>query len=162
MPRPKKPKELKLLQGTFRPSREPSNTPEYHESDDYPAPDTLDGLALLTWERLVPLMTEAGVLRDTDLIALEQYCQVYEAWREATEKVLRQGSVLETEIFTKSGDTYIQHSKNPAVTAMKEHSTELRGLSGLLGLDPSSRGKINVKKEDDKAKTFGGLRPATG
>ncbi len=154
MPKPPVLTSVKKAKGTLRPSREVEQEPEFASSDSYPAPEHLDGLALLTWEKLEPILTKARVLKNSDLVALEQYCVTYANFCKAQTEVDHYGILM----CSDKGE----YKKNPAVTAVAEASRELRGLSAQLGLDPASRTRINVGKQDsEKPKSFGQLRPAS-
>lgn len=152
--RPPKLTSVKKAAGTLRPCREVEQEPDYAAQDSYPAPDHLDGLALETWEKLEPMMRSARVLKESDLVALEQYCQAYSNFCKAQKEVDHFGVLL--------CDDNGAYKKNPAFTAVTEASRELRGLSAQLGLDPASRTRINVgKPEGEKKKGFGGLQPVS-
>jgi P27 family predicted phage terminase small subunit len=142
--RPPKPSNIKLLQGTFRKDREPEQTPEY--STDTAPPKEIDGRALIEWQTLAPMMARAGVLTEIDRNALAQYCRTWAAYLSACEEYERDGVMTENRF----GDRV---PSNALLTAMKLNA-ELVRLSGILGLDPSSRGRLNVGKKQ-KASTFG-------
>lgn len=149
MPRPRKPRDLKIVEGTFRPARDVKQEAEYEEADLI-APTHLEGLALLKWQELEPMLSASGVLKKPDMQALESYCNAYAIHVRAMEIVHSEGPVIETE----KGQ-----QKHPAVNAAMDASREMRGLSGLLGLDPASRGKIECATKPDEKKSFGALQP---
>ncbi len=100
-----------------------------------------------------PLRTAyTKVITDADVRALEAYCIHYSNFRKAQEEVERNG-------FTVAGATG-GITKNPACTVVKESAAEMRALSGVLGLDPASRTRINAGGLTKKKGTFGALRPA--
>ena len=139
-----------MVQGTMRPDRDWGNSPEFGRREEYPPPAHLEGIALLTWQHYEPLLRGAGVLTDADLLAFEKYCHWAEVF-ELAQKNIRENGVT---IPTVTGDM----KKNPAVTAAKDASAELRALSGVLGLDPAARTRINVPKKDKPKAGFGSLR----
>ena len=73
--RPAKPRELKILQGTFRPDRDRSlvsvggATPE--------PPDHLAGEALKFWRSVVPGLAKMGILCELDAPMLSMMCWWY-------------------------------------------------------------------------------------
>lgn len=150
MARPKKPTELKILQGTNRKDRQVEQEPEFEKLDHYDPPEDLDGLALKTWNSLMPLLVEASVLTAADLRALELYCVHYSNFKKAQQEVEENGYV----VTSPQGSI----SKNPACTVVKEASSEMRALAGVLGLDPAARTRINVGKKKPEKKSFGALR----
>jgi len=151
-----KPTELKIVQGTLNKSRERARgieqAPEFEEVQNIDPPETLDGLALSTWQDLAPKLQRAKVLREADLRALESYCIAYANMRRAQESLEMYGVMLMNE---NTGAYY----KNPAATAVNESLTQLARYSAMLGLDPSSRTRINVGKKDaDKGNPFAALQ----
>lgn len=151
-----KPTELKIVQGTHDKSRERKRgieqEPDFAEVESIEPPETLDGLALSTWIDLAPKLKQAKVLREADLRALEAYCLAYSNLRKAQESLDMYGPMLMNE---NSGVYY----KNPAATAVNEAMTQLARYSALLGLDPSSRTRINVgKRETEKGNPFAELQ----
>lgn len=70
----------KAIAGTLRPDRIRSE-PEFPTVDGYPeAPDTLtDEMAIREWNHKAKLLTDAGVLCETDLTTLAVYCNMYSA-----------------------------------------------------------------------------------
>ena len=150
MPRSKKPTELKILQGTARKDRQVEQEPAMPKQDRYDPPAGLDGLALKTWQDIEPVLSEARVLSDADVRALEAYCIHYSNLRKAQEHVDQNGFIL-------TGATG-GSIKNPACTVVKESSAEMRALSGVLGLDPAARTRINVGKKEKAVSGFAALR----
>lgn len=148
MPRPRKPAAIKAIQGTDRKDRRCGVEPTIPSQDKYDPPGGLDGLALQAWLDIEPILSESRVLTDADIRALESYCIHYSNFRRAQESVEADGFVVQGA----TGGLI----KNPACTVVKESSQEMRALSGVLGLDPAARTRINVG--DPKKKKKGSLR----
>ena len=81
------------------------------------------------------LLVESRVLTEADLIALEQYCSVYSTFVKTSHSVETDGIILESDSGVR---------KNPAAGVKMEASRELRSLSAMLGLDPSSRTRVSA------------------
>lgn len=141
----RKPSESKVLNGTFQQYREPQQTPRYAEAD-LSAPASLDGDALVSWDFYAPRLARSGVLRETDRDSLEQYCLAVKNAREAQKLIDELGIV----IYNDRGDP----KKNPACTAWKEASDQMRFFSAKLGLDPASRGALEVGGRGSKGNPF--------
>lgn len=91
-------------------------------------------LATVMWQMTTKELCGQGLLCVTDLSVLERWCVAYEFWRRAVVKVAEQGHVV-------TGATG-GPVKNPQLTAMKEHSSELSTTGSMLGLDPSARSRL--------------------
>ena len=75
---PKKPTQLKILQGTFRKDREPENEPEPEKiEEEINPPSHLSWMAKKKWKELVPELIELGLLTNIDLGALEICREAY-------------------------------------------------------------------------------------
>ncbi len=109
--RPSHPKESKVLRGTFRGDRAPTDVP----TPDYGAPQIpayLEGRAAEIWDELVSDLGPDG----RNILTPED------------------GKMLAT-----AAATFAAHESDPADQAIV---TQLRQLSHLFGLDPSSRQRI--------------------
>ena len=144
--RPRKPAEVKLIQGTFRKHREPEQPPDVEPAENIDPPRHLDGLALQTWQWAAPLLRDARILSNSDMRALECYCLAYQTMRTAHADLEDRGNVLERETGVPL--------KNPSATVWKDAMAELRYYSAILGLDPASRGRLNVAKQKPQGNPF--------
>ena len=154
MARPPKPKEAKILAGTFRKDREPVDDPmEAKPVKKVPAPPlSLQGhpRAVGKWQEVAGLLIESDVLKLTDLDVLESYCIAWLTMVDASDEVRREGLTVDGAM----GGV----QKNPACTVLAQAQAEHRQLSTLLGLNPSARTRINVGKKETFPKGLGALR----
>ena len=100
---------------------------------------TADAVAKVTWSKTVQLLAESGLLPKVDLAVLEQYCFACAYVRK-----------LQTELL---GGTYDPRKAEQ----VNKYMTQIRQLSCLLGLDPTSKAKFGVKakqKEKDGLEDF--------
>jgi P27 family predicted phage terminase small subunit len=136
-----KPTALKVLHGTYRPDRAPEKeaTPHLASGDQLKAPDWLSQGARQKWEELAPRLHSLGLLTEIDLDTLALYCTSWRNWRDAEEAVREHGST------TKAQSGY--EAVSPHVTRAKNHLSELIKLSGLLGLSPAARTRIEAAPE---------------
>ena len=152
--RPPKPKEAKVLKGTFRKDREPVTDPMESEAvmEVPPVPLSLQGhpKAEAKWKETAKLLIDATVLKTTDSDILETYCTTWLVMITASEEVFRVGLTVSGAM----GGT----QKNPACTVLAQAQAELRQLSTLLGLNPSARTRINVGKAEEKPAGLSALR----
>jgi len=79
MPRPRKPRALRLLEGNRSKTRIPDE-PLY--SGKFPrAPSFIEGIGRREWKRLAPAMLELGVLTSADWCIFTTYCHaVQRSW----------------------------------------------------------------------------------
>lgn len=128
------PTKLKILRGNPGRRRLNKNEPK-HSTSAPPMPDGLDAHAAEEWQRLVPLLEEAGLLTKVDRSTLAAYCVAWSRWREAEEKLKDFGLVLKGE-----GGFY----QNPYLSIVNKCMDQLIRFSTLLGLDPSSRTRLHA------------------
>lgn len=125
-----KPTALKLLAGN--PGKRPINAcePVSGEADMNPPPE-LSEAACTHWQRLAPMLSKSGVLKQSDRDLLGMYCMGYAVFLEGV------------------ADGKLN------VTLM----TQLRAMLGEMGMTPAARTRIVVakpaEKEDGKARFFG-------
>jgi len=127
-PRPA-PTAIKLAKGERRPSRVNYDEPEVPEVDDLKPPPGLAGVALAEWRRLGPQLRDVGVLRTTDLGALEDYCR-------------RLGDLRSYETRAKrAGVNAISMGYAGMVTKLQ---AQVNALRREFGLTPASRSSVRI------------------
>ena len=140
-----KPSSLKKLHGTFRTDRAPENeaTPPLATGNQLKAPDWLSEGATQKWDELALRLHRLGLLTEVDLDVFSLYCVTWDRWREAEELVQKEGAIT----VAQSG----YQAVSPHVTRAKNRLAELIKLSGLLGLSPSARTKIDIGVEKSQS-----------
>ena len=138
------PSNIKRLRGTEKPCRANPNEPTYPELNERPT--GLSDEAARHWERIVPMLNEAGILVTVDEIALRLYCETYVTWVAAAKLVSEQGPTW-VNVDTKGNEKTVV---NPNLVAMNQCFQSLKILLSEFGMTPSSRTKIigNGKKPD--------------
>lgn len=147
--RPRKPTALKKAQGTLRKHRELRN--EWQPPAGAPdCPATLAGEALAEWQRVVPMLTESGVLTKADSAALEMYCRAWGMFQVFMTELEREPMV---EVPVQGGTV---KEANPAHKKALEWAEKAWKFGAGFGLDPSSRSNVpsGEKKKDDPVKRF--------
>lgn len=141
-----KPTAIKVLEGN--PGKRPLNRAE-------PKPGSantrvprerlpMDGQRL--WRDLAGPLADMGVLKETDLTALEMLCLHYSVVRQAFDVVKTQGLT----VFAGEGGL----KKHPAASVFRENSAALKSYLVEFGLTPASRVKVkadNGEKEKSLA-----------
>lgn len=158
MGRPRKPTELKKLQGTAQPCRlnpdEP--TPEIGMPD---VPKGLAGDALEIYAELGGALQRMRVLTTEDGRALEGAARAIADRQEAQAKVDELGVLLIEEQADKEGNVYgHKYKANPAVAARNDADRRLLNWLSQLGMTPATRSKVSVVKGPKKETGFAATR----
>ncbi len=126
-----KPRNLKLLGGTNRPSRD--NPSEPKPAIGAPAcPEYLDDVAKKLWDVLVPELVRLGVLaKITDQGAIEGYVCSYANAVRAQKVICKKGQVT-------------AGRKRPEVQIAKDSWAEVRRFGAEFGLTASSRTRVTA------------------
>lgn len=136
MARPKKPTNLKVLQGTAQKCRINKKEPKPEIKIPNP-PDNLLGFALDEWNRITPILERLGLISECDVIALAMYCDSVKTWREADAQLYTEGLTIET-----TNGNVIQNPlvgiKNTAMQLAHKFLTQ-------FGLSPASRSGVTSK-----------------
>lgn len=142
--RPPKPTAIKVIQGTFRPSREIENpAPELYTKAPKP-PKNLTRkdhpIARKEWARIAPELVELGLLSNVDLVALECYCLAYERKHLAEEAL---GDGLGMTFTTPNG----YQQQRPELSIAAQASKEVLGYLVQFGMSPASRSRVSSPKK---------------
>lgn len=144
----RKPKQLKIIQGTFRADRNPEHEPEIPPLSEYPkAPSYLNRWAKRKWKELVPQLVDTGILTGVDLGALElcclQYGIVLELHDAITHYVNEDGKRTKRSIAQYLEGRTIQ--SQPEYSAMKEAARMYKALAEQFGITPASRSRVDIQ-----------------
>lgn len=143
--RPRKPTQLKVIQGTFKKSRENLNEPNPPAGIPEPRKE-LSKRTREEYYRLAEDLNKMGVLTEVDGIALELCADALAEYWTATEVIDKLGACIEC--VNKNGGTYMV--KRPEVTQAADAWRRAMVMLQQFGLTPSSRGKVSVNKETSK------------
>jgi P27 family predicted phage terminase small subunit len=144
MPRPKKPKQIKEIQGTLRPSRELSNPMEVESLSTIPAaPDGLDKVGQDTWYSTASKLQELGLLSDLDLVMLKEYCYQVSIMQKAKKCIDEEGMTIIMQ--NKGGGMY--PVKSPYIAIYNEALTHSCRIAQQFGFTPSSRQSISLPQQ---------------
>ena len=137
-----KPRNLKVILGTDRPSRANPNEPKVEISLPDP-PAHLSPEALKEWERVAPELVACGIVTRLDRGILAAYCQAYGRWRQAEEALHRfakkDGATRGLIIKTTNGNAI----QNPIVGSANKAMSDMMRYAAELGLTPSSRARVD-------------------
>lgn len=153
--RPPKPTHLKVMMGN--PGRHPLNKNEAKPTAKIPpCPKHLGEEAKKEWRRMAKKLLSLGLFTEIDGTALAAYCQLYERWAEAEQKVRQFGMIVQVGKGKENGKGY------PIVTPYLQVATkaleQMRVFLTEFGLTPASRSRIHamppVQKEENPLERF--------
>jgi P27 family predicted phage terminase small subunit len=127
------PKAVKLAKGERRPSRVNYEEPELPPPSSLAAPIGLDGAGKKEWDRQVALLSDRGVLTDSDLVAFEDYCRALSELRRFEVKARKAGPELA-----------IAKGYQGVVIKLRAQVNQLRQQCGLT---PSSRSGVKASRK---------------
>lgn len=134
MARPKTPQKIVDILGNPG-KRKRRNEPSPPEAIP-PMPRFLGKIARKEWRRIVPELSDCGLLTSLDMAALSAYCSCYEHWVEAAKKVQELGPVITTPNGLTQTSPYVTQ-RNQALQLMKKFMVD-------LGLSPAARTRVTV------------------
>ena len=131
----RKPTALKAIQGTLRKDRQ-KNEPTPKPIFPHQAPDYFNEDSRNHWKLLRPLLEKMGLLTEVDLGQFVALCSAYGRGTQADRELSTAPLTVETD-----GKT----AKNPLIQISRDSWESYSRLSRRFGLDPASRGAIDIK-----------------
>lgn len=146
--RPPKPTELKKLQGN--PGKRALNRAEpQFSAGGLTCPRWLDTEARKEWRRAAKLLLAQRVATAADRAALAAYCVSYARWQQAERELTEGGLSQEIPVCNKKGDVVgMKQIARPEVAIAQQYQRLMMAAASKLGMDPSSRSKVSVVKEE--------------
>ena len=148
MARPRKPRQLKVLHGTFRGDRNHGNEPTAPKVAQIPSPPAdLNEWGRAKWRELAPTLQASGLLTTLDLTSFEVLCREYGVYREAYQSIYffaRRGAgkprprTLRQYLRGRNSQT------TPELAAYRDARNAYRVLMAEFGLGPASRNRIDL------------------
>ena len=142
------PTALRVLRGNPRKRPVNAREPKPAPLAAIDPPTWLDGDAQAEWRRLAPLLSRLGVLTETDADALAAYCEAWTTWKQATQKMRRDGLVVEGK-----GGAFV----SPYVKIAHQSLALMRAFLTEFGMTPSSRARIHTATEAPTSRWGGHL-----
>ena len=139
-PRPL-PTKIKKLTGnrSGKPLNDREPEPEVVAPD---CPPHLEADAKEKWNDICEKLNRCGILTEIDIDLLERYCQTHQRYVDALRGEKKHGS------FTTAESGYMAVS--PFNTIINQSLGQLNRMAAEMGMTPSSRSRIQVKKKDKK------------
>lgn len=140
MGRPRKPTQLKVVQGTTRADRANPGEPKIAAGAvSQRAPAWLSANARPWWRRVRPILARMKVLTDADPIALGLLCDALADYVAARDQLAKEGRTYETE--SEAGRMI---RANPLVGDQADAWRRAKLMLTEFGLTPASRAKVSV------------------
>ncbi|MDU4605716.1 MAG: phage terminase small subunit P27 family, partial [Clostridium perfringens] len=118
-------------------------------NENTPPPSQLNTDGKKMWAFILKELLSQGVLLQTDLEVVTNYCIAYQNRNRACKDVEKYGT------FVENGNGGL--SKNPAFTVLNEALKQMTTFGALLGLDPSSRQRLIGKVDEQNHNPFAEL-----
>jgi P27 family predicted phage terminase small subunit len=135
----RKPTVMKILEGTYRADRAPSNEPKPEVVlIPPPMPDGLNEYGQQEWEKMTLELTKIKMLTTIDTSQLAAYCNEIGCYWEA-ERIRKDPDVPAID-------------KHGLFDRAQKHLKQARDLAVQFGFTPASRSRINVPKEKERSK----------
>src|SRR5205807_676276 len=87
------------------------------------------------WNRITPLLSQAGIITSIDYAALSLYCQTWARYISAERQLAKQGLVVEGESMPHI---------NPLLKVINDCTAQLCRLLSELGMTPAARSKVQA------------------
>ena len=146
--RPAQPTALKLAKGERRPSRVNYDEPVLPVARGTDPPAGLEGAGLREWLRIASQLVDAGVLKDPDLPAMEDYCRRLTDLRALEVELAAQRVSVKRLEKQKEPDFALMVSGWRAIDSAEKRLIALQSQVNVLrreiGATPSSRSAVKV------------------
>lgn len=146
--RPRKPRQKKIIQGTFRKDRNPGNEPSPSVLLTVPKPPAgMNRWARRLWKDLIAELMEQQLVTTIDLATLELCCEAYGMYREAKDAVFHPRNLETGKRVRRSLAEYLRGRNSqtmPELTTMKNGWQLYKAYMAEFGLSPASRNRIHI------------------
>lgn len=108
-------------------------------------PNWLDDEGVAEWNRLCPLLEDAGLMTKLDRAALAAYCQAWAELIVCTTELQTAGRFIKTPIQSAKGEVVGEKTvPHPALAAQRDALSRVRQYLGDLGLTPYARKRMGM------------------
>lgn len=157
--RPRKPDELKILEGDRNKKRINRNRPK-PKLNIPSCPQHLSAVARVEWYRVVKELDALGMMTNLDRAVLASYCEAYGRWVEAERELKSKGSLIfktgDTTKTTKKKNGSIETVKksgypiiSPYLSIANKAMEQMCKYAVEFGMTPVARSRINLKSKSD-------------
>lgn len=103
-------------------------------------PEFLGEYGKAEWHRVGPILIEARLMTEADLLVFASYCMNVQVLIEAKKSIDEDGMTIEG----KYGKV-----RNPALASFASASSTVLSIAAQFGMTPSSRARIRIPNKDD-------------
>jgi len=160
MPRPRKPRSLKLVEGNpgkeARAKLDPSSEPQFKRAErgGLRPPSWLPQDARVEWRRVAPELARLELLQVVDRATLSCYCSAYSMMKQCQEFISKNG--LTYRVPNKTGVDFV--NPYPQVAMLNTAMEQIRRFGQEFGFSPVARGRIEIPKIEKKDALWEALR----
>ncbi len=127
--RPRKPTEMKVLEGTYRHDRDGPLPEDFSQLDgEIATPEFPDPAALEMWNTHIQQLIDAGVVKPTDVPLAISMCELWGLYRHAYEAARKSPTDQDTRV------------------ALCSYWTKFEQASARFGMNPSDRSRLRLDK----------------
>lgn len=140
--RPRKPTEIRVLEGNRSKRPLPANEPKPPPiTKPLKPPVWMNKEGKKMFKRLAPIMQQLRLLTETDIESFSMCCQSYGDWRRHIDDIKENGEYY---IYVNKGGNENQVER-PAVKLMHKAYERYKSMCTEFGLTPASKTRIEVK-----------------
>ena len=145
--RPRKPTQMKVLEGNRGKRPLPANEPKpAPATKDVKPPTWMNTDGKKMWKRLVPILQRLQLLTEADLESFSMLCQSWGDYVEHVKDIKKNGKYC---IYVNKGGG-ANEVERPAVKLMHRAYERYKALCSEFGLTPASRTRIEIKPSDEE------------
>ena len=139
------PTAVKEARGSYNrhPERRSNGEPQPFGKPEKPDHVAADKIASDAWDRICGLLSEMGVLSQSDEMALELLAVAYSSWRRALDRIREGEETAEGAVYSAA-----------AVRECREASDKIVRLLIECGLTPAARTKVQAASQEAKTDWF--------
>lgn len=141
MARPRKSNNIKVLSGSRHAIKGKNDAKNSINLADWQPPETLGQFGRYFWIKTLPLLSEKGIIEETDSSAFEELCHTWNLLREIQKEIAAVGITVE--------DQRGSYKKNPALGAYNQVLTHFENLCKEFFLTPFSRQRGGISTTED-------------
>lgn len=153
---PRKPRQQKIISGTFRNDRNPANEPEPSVVTQVRRPPSyLNKYGKKFWRDVCEELVDTGVLTEVDWAAFELCCDSYGMFREAHDAIYKAWDPDLGKLVKRSLAEYLcgrNSQTSPEFTAMSKGKEMFLKYANVLGLNPVARNRIDLVEKEPEVK----------
>ena len=150
---PRKPTELKRIEGTYRKDRAVKNEVMPALSLESAPPGDLNEWGAALWRKIYKHYAPLGVLTTIDEDSLLVMCSQFGIYCEACDLLAAQGLQIEKEIYNQKGELVgTENINNPVYKIVSDSFKNYKSMCMEFGMTPASRTRISAPEKVEVSK----------